>query len=70
MAVLCMDCEMIAEPLNDCCPVCGSRALILLSRALGRAMDIERIARLDVDADSAYAVKSLADADETPTASA
>ena len=62
LAVLCIDCEVIAEAANDLCPVCGSRALIMLSRALGRLMGIERIARLDLEEDSPMrVVKNLVD---------
>ncbi len=47
-AVLCVDCESIAEPAGSACPVCQSQSLIQLARALGGIMGAERIARLDV----------------------
>jgi hypothetical protein len=64
-AVLCVDCESVAEPAGSACPVCGSQALIQLSRALGGIMGAERIARLDVfDDPEMRVVRQLVDSAE------
>jgi hypothetical protein len=42
-AVLCADCEVISESLNDECSACGSRSLMNIERMLGGCLDPERI---------------------------
>ena len=34
-AVLCANCELISEVTEACCPACGSKALLSISRVLG-----------------------------------
>lgn len=42
-AVLCADCELITESTTDSCGICGSRALLDLSRTLGGRLRNELI---------------------------
>jgi hypothetical protein len=42
-AVLCADCELITQATKDSCGVCGSRALLDLSRTLGGCLRTESI---------------------------
>ncbi len=38
-AVLCADCDLIAESRGGACPVCGGRGLLSLARLLGGPLD-------------------------------
>ena len=42
-AVLCGDCEVISESVNDECSACGSRSLMNIERMLGGCLDSDRI---------------------------
>jgi hypothetical protein len=47
-AVLCANCEVISDTATDSCAVCGSRALLSLSRVLGGALPDSRAALIEV----------------------
>lgn len=48
-AVLCADCDVISESLNDQCSACGSHSLVNVERMLGGCMDPERVRVLSIN---------------------
>jgi hypothetical protein len=41
-AVLCLDCETVAESRSDGCPVCGGRSIFNIARLLGSTLPAEK----------------------------
>jgi hypothetical protein len=48
-AVLCADCEVISESVNDECSACGSRSLMNIERMLGGCLDSDRARALSIN---------------------
>lgn len=48
-AVLCADCEVISETINDECSACGSRSLMNIQRMLGGCIDRDRVRLLSMN---------------------
>lgn len=48
-AVLCADCDLIAESRSGACPVCGGRGLLSLARLLGGPLEGPAATLLDPD---------------------
>ena len=48
-AVLCADCDLIAESRGGACPVCGGRGLLSLARLLGGPLEGPGAVLLDPD---------------------
>jgi hypothetical protein len=51
-AVLCADCEVISDSHHDTCKLCGSHALLNLSRILG-TLPLQRAYMIEFGADRA-----------------
>jgi len=48
-AVLCADCEVISESMNDECSACGSRSLMNIERMLGGSLDTVRTRAISIN---------------------
>ena len=58
-AIFCVQCELICNNSKSCCPACGSRALLGLSRVLGGSLLRQQTAHLITDIELNNLVRDL-----------